>query len=66
MATQKSSADSASPWDIDSPFAGAQREVPPGADHKNSARSIPQICLQEFKMNEDNVSCSVVYIVRLH
>jgi len=28
------------------------------ADNKSAALSTPQICLQEFKMKEDHVSCS--------
>ena len=32
-------------------------QVPPGAHHKSAALSSSQICLQEFKMNEDHVAC---------
>jgi len=31
--------------------------VPTGVDHKSSAFFKPQICLREFKMKEDDVSC---------
>jgi len=31
--------------------------VPHGADHKIAALVTPKICLQEFKMEDDHVSC---------
>jgi len=36
--------------------------VPPGAYHKIAALFTPKICLQEFEMKEDHVSCLFIDI----